>query len=246
MFDVSLMLGPVIFQDFELPDQINIGGQQRLAVHRLIDGQRVIDCLGRDDSDITFHGILSGPNATARARTIDVLRVAGEPLPLTWDAFFYTVILSRFEAEYRSPLWVPYRITCTVIQDDASSPVAPAASLISSLLGDIGAAADESSDLQLSFTSIQTAIAVPGATIRGSAAYGTAQSEIAGMQSSIGAQIGTAEVDFQTGSASGSESTDDAISCLLTVGQAMQQLSILTMTQAYLGRAAQNLANAST
>jgi hypothetical protein len=246
VFDVSLTLGPVIFQDFELPDQINVGGQQRLAVHRLIDGQRVIDCLGRDDSDITFHGILSGQNATARARMIDVLRVAGEPLPLTWDAFFYTVILSRFEAEYRSPLWVPYRIACTVIQDDASRPVRPIASLMYSLLTDIGVAANESGDPQLDFTSIQSAIAVPGATIQGSAAYGTAQSEIAGMQSTIDAQTANAELEFRRGTASDSESADDAISSLSTVAQAMQQLSTLTLTQAYLGRAAQNLANAST
>ena len=245
MPNVTLMLGPVVFQAFELPDRINVGGRQRLAVHRLTDGQRVIDCLGRDDSDVTFRGIFSGPDATLRARTLDVLRVAGEPLPLTWDVFFYTVILSRFEAEYRSQSWIPYRITCTVLQDDASSPVTPAVSLVSSLLGDVNTAADESSNLELDFTGIQASLAVQGATVRGTAAYGAAQLGIAGMQSTVDTQIGAAEASFQASNTSSSAWTDGATNSLSATAQAIQQLGLLTMTRGYLGRAARNLNNAS-
>ena len=36
-----LLLGPVLFQDFELPERISWGGKQRLTVHRLPGGTRV-------------------------------------------------------------------------------------------------------------------------------------------------------------------------------------------------------------
>ncbi|MGH7211420.1 MAG: hypothetical protein ACREF1_08165, partial [Acetobacteraceae bacterium] len=96
MADIALLLGPVAFQGFEVPACINIGGAQRVAVHRLIGGARVIDSLGRDDSELRFEGVFSGRDATLRARTLDQLRAAGAPLPVTWDVFYYTAILTRF------------------------------------------------------------------------------------------------------------------------------------------------------
>ena len=50
----------IVFQDFELPSGINFGGRQRLALHRLPGGSRVIDALGRDDAQISFAGIFTG------------------------------------------------------------------------------------------------------------------------------------------------------------------------------------------
>ena len=109
MSNVALLLGPVSFQSFEIPARINFGGAQRLAIHRLPGGTRVIDALGRDDSDISFSGTFSGPQATLRARAIDEMRVAGFSIPLTWDVFFYNVIIKKFEADYHSGWWIPYR-----------------------------------------------------------------------------------------------------------------------------------------
>jgi hypothetical protein len=102
MSNVALLLGPIAFRNFEVPAAINIGGAQRLAIHRLLGGTRVIDTLGRDDTDISFSGTFSGPDATLRARLIDEMRVSGLSLPLTWDVFFYSVIIRKFEADYRS------------------------------------------------------------------------------------------------------------------------------------------------
>ena len=50
----TLLLGPVLFRDFELPGQITWGGKQRLAVHHLPGGRRVIDAMGRDDAAIVW------------------------------------------------------------------------------------------------------------------------------------------------------------------------------------------------
>jgi len=64
MSDVILVLGPVAFQDFEIPSAINFGGRQRLAVHQLTNGRRVVDTMGPDASEIGFSGVFSGPDAT--------------------------------------------------------------------------------------------------------------------------------------------------------------------------------------
>lgn len=52
MSDTVLLLGPVVFQEFEIPPCINFGGRQRLAMHRMPDGARIVDALGRDDAQI--------------------------------------------------------------------------------------------------------------------------------------------------------------------------------------------------
>ena len=123
MSDFSLTLGPVAFAGFELPSSITIGGRQRLAIHRLPGGLRIIDALGPDPADIAFSGIFTGPDAADRARLLDTLRVAGATLPLAWDAFTYSVVIENFEADYRSPWWIPYRLTCSVLRDEAAALV---------------------------------------------------------------------------------------------------------------------------
>ena len=67
----SVILGPVLLRDFEVPERISFGGRQAIVVHRLPGGARVIDAMGRDDAEIAFSGIFSGPDATRRARTLD-------------------------------------------------------------------------------------------------------------------------------------------------------------------------------
>ena len=110
MSNISFILGPVVFQDFEAAAGIAFGGQQRLVVHTLPGGVRVIDALGRDDAEITVAGTFSGQDATLRARLLDELRVSGATLPLTWDVFFYNVVIRDFQADYRNGYWIPFRL----------------------------------------------------------------------------------------------------------------------------------------
>ena len=114
---IPLVLGPVVFEGFELPAHVTVGGRQRLAVHRLADGSRVVDVLGPDENDIGWTGVLSGPLATTRAQTIDALRLAGASLDLSFGAWFAPVIVSTFAADANLSGWVPYRITCTVLAE---------------------------------------------------------------------------------------------------------------------------------
>lgn len=118
-----LSLGPISFQEFEIPPSITFGGRQRIATHYLSSGARQIDTLGPDDAAISFAGILSGSNAAIRAREIDTLRSLGTPLLLAWSNFQYSVIISEFQAEYRNRRWIPYRLACTVVSDPISSSI---------------------------------------------------------------------------------------------------------------------------
>ena len=226
MSDFSLTLGPVAFAGFELPSSITVGGRQRLAVHRLPGGLRIIDALGPDPADINFSGIFTGPDATDRARLLDVLRVAGETLPLAWDAFIYTVIVESFEADYRSPWWVPYRLSCTVLRDEAASLTTAAIELAPTLSADLLSAGSFA-------TTANAAIGVSGATTGGTAANAAAQASLGATLASIDTQI-----TFNTAAMQSSD--------LSATVSAAGLLAQLTAARAYTARAARNLSSAST
>lgn len=137
---MSLTLGPVLFAGFELPAALEFGGQQTVAVHVLAGGARVIDVLGRDDSDITWDGILSGPDAVMRAGLLDSLRIGGVEQRLWWDRFDYRVVITECQLSYRKPWWIPYRIRCKVVQDQAWVPPVAEMTAQQRVVTDIGAA----------------------------------------------------------------------------------------------------------
>ncbi len=174
---VTMILGPVVFQDFEACAGIRFGGEQRIIVHKLPGGDRVIDCLGRDDAEITMNGTFSGPDGTLRARALDELRAQGSVLALTWDVFFYSVVIRDFQADYRNSFWIPYRLVCTVLRDEAAALFETALSLAGSVVGDIAAAASQTLS-GVDFSATQSAIAAPGAMTLGTASYNQATGAI--------------------------------------------------------------------
>jgi len=118
---VGLILGSIQFMDREIPDHINFGGKQMLAVHKNIGGSRVIDAMGPDPDDIKWAGkfySFNGPSeAASRARACDSLRQSGRQVWLTWGSFSYLVVVRHFEANYKHEWEIPYQIICTVVQD---------------------------------------------------------------------------------------------------------------------------------
>ena len=246
MADIALLLGPVAFQDFEVPARINIGGAQRVAVHRLIGGARVIDSLGRDDAELRFEGVFSGQDATLRARTLDQLRVAGAPLPVTWDVFYYTAVLTRFEADYRSAWWIPFRIACTVVHDEAAALLDVAFSLADSTASDVSAAISWMAGPDLGLAAAQSALSAPSATVRGTSDYAGAQGNLTAAQSAFSQTISATGIALNSAAFGSASSASDGIVGLGTAVSSAQQLGALVIAGGYLGRAISNLANAST
>ncbi len=122
MDPLTLTLDDFIFRDAEIPEQITFGGDQKLAVHRLVGGSRVVDAMGRDDAALEWSGLFLGQDAVRRARHLDGLRIAGRQLDLTWNEFSYKVVIKSFRAPFERFYKIPYTISCEVVQDN-STPV---------------------------------------------------------------------------------------------------------------------------
>jgi hypothetical protein len=246
MSEIALLLGPIEFQDFEIPSDIKFGGTQRLAVHHLLGGARVVDALGQDDAEINFSGAFSGQNATIRARTLDELRISGATLQLTWDVFFYTVVICRFQASYQNRWWIPFRLSCTVVSDNPSTIIGTVASLAGTAIADIGTASVQAIAAGLDLAGATTSLSAPNAMVRGTAAYVAGQSSLASAQIALGSAATAAAVTLDGAGLNGATSAAAGIAGLSIAVSSAQQLSLLTNAQAYTGRAANNLANAST
>jgi len=237
MAEGALLLGPILFRDFELPERVRWGGEQRLTVHNLSGGVRVIDSLGRDDSDIVWSGVFSGDDAAARARALDLMRAEGRSWSLTWEWFFYTVVIARFEADYTRSNWIPYRVTCKVVRDETAVAVEATVSLATSVLGDLASAQSLGSAVALG--GAIGSLAPTQATQPGSSAYVGANAALVGASQQIGSDIAETEGHLSTASVS------DAAG-LNTTTNLVGRLAALTAARGYVGRAVANLANADT
>jgi hypothetical protein len=187
-------LGGMTLESFEVPATISFGGSQRMAVHDLPGGGRVIDVLGAVSADITFAGIISGSDAETRVSLIDTMRISGAALVLGWDAQYCTVILREAVFDYEKPWWIPYRLRC-IVQNTAVFAAA-IASAAASITADLAAAAGVLGGLPISLDAANAALAVTGATTFGTAAYAqsvvaltSAQAAVSTSLTSIGAPL---------------------------------------------------------
>jgi hypothetical protein len=223
---VVLQLGPVTLQGFEVPGRVLFGGAQSLAVHKLPGGVRVIDAMGRDDSDITWAGVISGADASARASMLDAMRAAGNVLPLSWDQFFYSVLISRLQMDYTSPWWIEYRIICKVLLDEAQADAAVGISAASEIAADLASAG-----AYVGVAAALAATSAAGALTSGTADAVAAAASLSAVQGTISQGIAGAEIGL------GSSDLAAAVSASGTLAQ-------LCSAQAYVGRAVANLAEA--
>jgi hypothetical protein len=223
----TVWLGPLALRGFEVPDGILWGGRQRLAVHRLPGGARVIDAMGRDDAAITWSGAFSGPDAAARARLADLLRAEGGAWPLAWDGFFFTVVVSAFHAEYAGVNWIPYRIACTVLRDEAAGLAEDGLALAGDVLGDLAAAEGFGA---LDLAGPLAAAGAASALSLGSAANGAAGLALAGAVAANGDAIAAAEAALPVAPAA-------SAGALSAAGDAAGRLAALAGARGYVLRA---------
>lgn len=137
-------LGPITFRGFEVPERITFGGKQKLVVHALPGGRRVVDVMGQDDAPIRWEGVFSGSTASDRVRALERLRRDGMPQLLTWDGWRFRVIIASFEVNVTNTYWAPYSIELCVLSSlvdvaadwliSAATPAIPVASLGSAVI----------------------------------------------------------------------------------------------------------------
>lgn len=164
MADTTLILGDVTFAGLEVPASIKFGGEQRLCVHELVGGARVIDAMGRADHPLEWGGWFLGADAVSRAQLLDSLRISGAVQTLAWDRFQYQVIVRSFAADFQRFYQVPYRISCEVVSDQTqpvtsppSPPIDQAINSDASAAGVLAAAIGDS-PLSAAISSMQSAI----------------------------------------------------------------------------------------
>jgi hypothetical protein len=173
---------------FEIPPSVRFGGRYRLAVHNLSGGRRVVERLGPDDSEVAFQGTFSGPNAEARVRAFDALRLSGEIVWLTWESFRRRVVVKSFVAEYHSPWWIPYRVSCVVVHQ-AGATTAQTSTLSALISADLGNALSAAGGSAISLTSLQAALSATNALTTGTSDQMQAVSAVGTTLDAINSQI---------------------------------------------------------
>jgi len=227
MSNVVLTLGGVPFQDMEVPEKINFGGKQRVAVQNLIGGGRVVSAMGLDDGAISFSGIFSGADAVSRAQELDAARALGAQLPLVWAGFYYIVVIESFTAEFRKPTLIPFSIDCLVVTD----PLAVAANLVAPLANLVGG--DLAAALALSG---QAGTSLLGITATSLAGFGAVQGALTAGIGALGLSMNGASSVLN-----GAVTPDVGVAALGRLGAVTGQLAGATAMQGYVNRAAVNL-----
>jgi hypothetical protein len=223
----GLTLGSVTLAAFEIPGRVQFGGKQALAVHQLPGGVRVIDAMGRDDTDISWSGILSGGDASGRARLLDAMRAAGSAITLSWDVFAYSVVIADLQLVYHNPWWIPYHVICKIVTDQAQYVTPPTLTDATAIVSDLSYAASLTNVINT-----EGAISASGAFTAGTQANASAVLAIATSVTAIDSGIQAAEQAMQSGE-------------IPTVVAAAGSLAYLTSAQGFVGRAATNLQNVS-
>lgn len=192
---MPLLLGTFVFLDFEIPERMPFGGEQMLAIHRLLGGKRVIDAMGPSDAPISWSGRIRGPLAIIRAQQLNLMRRDGRERILTWGAFIYRVVIRKFEANYENFHEIPYSISVEVVADVvAEAASALAQRLEDAITGDLADAlglAGDSSVLTGIVTGAQAAVF--SVASRGSLDFSTlGTAALAGLQGTLAASAASA------------------------------------------------------
>lgn len=223
---IIVQLGSVSFDELEVTSAVHFGGAQRIAVHKLAGGGRVIDVLGRDDAEISFSGFFSGSRATSRARQVDFLRTSGATLPLSWDIFYYTVVVRDFSADYTNAFWIPFSVRCAVVRDESAPLPQYSVSAASSI------EADTASAILLALQA-GLQLGLPSTGVASLASLQSAQAELTSASSSL-------QQSWVSGSLDTVSTAADGISALQTASSATENLASMTLSTGYIGRAIQN------
>lgn len=114
-FATRLIVGDVEFTGLEVPESVSIGAKQKLVVHKLVGGKRVVDVLGLDYKNIQWSGWITGATAGDRVTELETLRDAGQPLNFNMDGYYFSVLIEDFDARFEHVYRRYYSIDLLVV-----------------------------------------------------------------------------------------------------------------------------------
>ncbi|MDR3736032.1 MAG: hypothetical protein P4L10_10915 [Acidobacteriaceae bacterium] len=247
----QVTLGPVQFSGVEVPESISLGGAQKLITFEKPGGQRTIQAMGRSDAPMSWAGYLEGPNAESRMQLLDSLRQSGAVIQLAFGQSSFKVVVDSFLASYKRSNWIPYRITVTVLQDNAASLASSPPSLLDSLNSDLNSAAgfDVAAAAQSAITDAVSVVNVAGALGLNTTAWTNAVGGLLTAQGLIGTEqlaatgsiAGVVSAAGTVGNMLGVTQIGNAASALTGVLSTTQTLAATTQAGAYVSRAIDNL-----
>jgi hypothetical protein len=258
---VTLSLGGVVFQGFEIPETINFGGDQKLVVHKLPGGGRVIDSMGPDDADIRWSGRLRGSGSEERGMMLDYMRRQGRRILLAWSLHRYQVVIHTFEANYQNPYEIPYSIACTVVLDESQALASVAVGFAESLAADLADAVGLGnllgrSDISAAVEGVSAALSnlqagAPSATNLITAGAALTETElvsgllasVTGAQAVVGSAINTTTSGLGTSLPSPGGSASSMAAALTEQAAGFGNLNNLHRLSGSLGRMAINTSN---
>jgi hypothetical protein len=240
----TVTLGPYTLQSFEIPAAITFGGRQRMAVHDLPGGGRVIDVLGSADNDIAFAGIISGENADTKAQLLDALRISGTAVSLCWSDQYFIVIIAELNFDFRKSWWIPYQLRCTVVSNLVYGVAATAISTAVSIAADLASASGLLASTPINLSAAQTALSATGATTLGTSAYGQSLSALSAGQTSLSDAMTTAGSSLPSFDLSLASHDPTAMAASLSAATSNSgQLASLSAAQGFVGRSLSTLSN---
>ena len=121
-----LTIGGFNLTGFEAPEHINVGGQQKLAVHDFPGGTRTVQSLGAFPPDeISWEGLFIGPTAWDRAYALDRFRVDGSDLSLLYGNWGYNGKIKHLELIAVNQWVCRYKLYFIPYTDLAQAPQPP-------------------------------------------------------------------------------------------------------------------------
>ena len=110
-------VGGIQLTIWQTPSEMPMPSTQMLNKHLMVGGQRQIDAMGPDPLALSWKGLSRGLYAGTNMARLKALCISGQTVPLTWNAFFYSVIVASFTAVYKRPNEWEYDICCEVVTD---------------------------------------------------------------------------------------------------------------------------------
>ncbi|WP_460528802.1 hypothetical protein [Chitinimonas naiadis] len=121
---MKFKLGAFTFTDLEIPEELAIAREQKLVVHDLVGGGRVVDAMGTQLKPIEWTGWLLGKDAFDRAKQLAAMCEAGQVVALDAGRIGAKVIVQTFTYRFQTFYKIPYSITVLPLPPAASAKAA--------------------------------------------------------------------------------------------------------------------------